>query len=286
MSNRAGKIERLEASISELAKAIEQAGGDPALEEELHKAYEGLVKAQTRKLSQLNEIQAKSEHEIEARKERLAVTVHDLKVPITVSLLNLELAGMEPEQMEKQNYLIAVRRELEFLLDTISNLLDLEQEKAIKITRQEVNLRELLDGIIERMSVIITDKPELELQNNIPATLPPIQADRHKLVRVFCNLISNAIKYTDMGHISISADYDHKTSSVSIDVQDTGQGIEPDRLPELFRLFEGDQQRMDSSGVGLAFVKLAIEAHGGGVSISSKKGEGTVVKLVVPVVGE
>lgn len=278
-----GKIGRLEAKVAELEAHGSHLRGDPAHEKKMSTAYANLARERGIALEKSASLQLESAREIEARKESMAVTVHDLKVPITVSLLNLELAGMEPDDEEKQNYLIAVRRELEFLLDTISNLLDLEQRENIQIVRQQVELRELLDGILERMSVIISDKPNLTLRNKISAKFPTIQADRHKLTRVFNNLLSNAIKYTDAGSITIAATHSKKNNSVSVTVEDTGHGIEPDRLPQLFQMFQGDAKRLDSSGVGLAFVKMTVEAHGGSVGIESKRGKGTVVGLVLPV---
>lgn len=272
-------IESLEAKVSKLKGDITRIGTDAPHEKKLLDAYGRLVREQGRLLKQLEALRRKNATEIESRKERTAVTVHDLKVPITVSLLNLELANMEAEDNEKQNYLMSVRRELEFLLDTISNLLDLEQQESIQITRQEVDLKEMLTGILDRLSVIISDKPELIFSTSFPDKLPPVQADRHKLIRVFNNLLSNAIKYTEAGSIKVSIELDRRKNKVAITVEDTGDGIEPDRLPNLFNMFEGDSMRHDSSGVGLAFVKLAVEAHGGLVSIKSKKGKGTSVTV-------
>lgn len=279
LENSSDKVKILQAKVSGLKTEIKRLGSDALLEKKLLDVYGRLVREQGRLLKKLDLLRLDNAKEIEARKERTAVTVHDLKVPITVSLLNLELAGMEPDDTEKRNYLTSVRRELEFLLDTISNLLDLEQKDTIQITRQEVDLKEMLDGILERLSVIISDKPELKFATAFADNLPPVQADRHKLIRVFNNLLSNAIKYTETGSIKVSIALERKKNLVTIEIEDTGDGIEPERLPHLFDMFEGDSTRHDSSGVGLAFVKLAVEAHGGSVSLMSKKGVGTTVRV-------
>ena len=280
-----GKIDRLEAKLEKLKTEGRRLGEDPKYQEKLRIAYAGLTKEQRRLLRELSSRNEKSTKEIVLRKERMAVTVHDLKVPITVSLLNLEFAGMEADDTEKANYLIAVRRELEFLLDTISNLLALEQGDATHVSFQEIDLRELIEEIIERMAVIITDKRGLTLENKIDPHIPSIKADRHILTRIFNNLFSNAIKYTEEGSISVSATHDSKAETVKISVADTGHGIEPERLPQLFNMFQGDSDRHDSSGVGLAFVKHAAELHGGTAVISSEKGSGTTVCVVLPVFG-
>ena len=282
--NREKKIRLLEEEVKRLSGRRPVRGGNTAIEKALTATLRDLaresaleIKCFKRKLRSMASAQ-------QARSEGMAVTVHDLKVPITISLLNLELAEMESDTTEKENYFTSVRRELEFLLDTIGNLLELEQAE-IGTTQnkfQEIFLPELVDGVIVRMKVVIKDKPDLALVNELPPDFPPIIGDRHKLIRVFNNLFSNAIKYTDSGSIRTGGTVDRKKKRTTVYVRDTGQGIEKDRLPELFRFFSGDAVRFESSGVGLAFVKQVIDNHRGQVRLESTRGEGTTVHLDFP----
>lgn len=284
VKNREKKIRLLEEEVKRLSGRRPVRGGNTAIEKALTATLRDLaresaleIKCFKRKLRSMASAQ-------QARSEGMAVTVHDLKVPITISLLNLELAEMESDTTEKENYFTSVRRELEFLLDTIGNLLELEQAE-IGTTQnkfQEIFLPELVDGVIVRMKVVIKDKPDLALVNELPPDFPPIIGDRHKLIRVFNNLFSNAIKYTDSGSIRAGGTVDWKKKRTSVYVRDTGQGIEKDRLPELFRFFAGDAVRFESSGVGLAFVKQVIDNHKGQVRLESTRGEGTTVHLDFP----
>ena len=282
--NREKKIRLLEEEVKRLSVQRPVRGGDVALQKALTATLRDLarensleIKGFKRQLRSMASVQ-------QARGERMAVTVHDLKVPITISLLNLELAEMETDAIEKENYFTSVHRELEFLLDTIGNLLEIEQAEigSSQTHLQEIFLPELVDGVIRRMEVVIKDKPDLALVNELPSDFPPIIGDRHKLIRVFNNLFSNAIKYTDSGSIRAGGAVDWKTKRTSVYVSDTGQGIEADRLPELFRFFKGDAVRFDSSGVGLAFVKQVIDNHEGQVRLESTRGKGTTVYLEFP----
>lgn len=285
--NPLGKIARLEAKAADLRNQSRGNRDDPALQKKLNAALTKLADLRGLEITRINEQLQQTTRDIERRRERAAETVHDLKVPITICLLNLELAAMESDDRAEADYLTCVRRELEFLLDTISNLIELDQHSSTQLQApfQQVNLRELLDATIARMEVIITDKPKLKLMNKIKAGLPIVMANRHQLIRVFNNLFSNAIKYTDEGSITVSAKFNKKRKTVRLSVKDTGHGIEPERVPHLFNLYQGDAKRQDSTGVGLAFVKKAALAHKGEVALESKKGKGTTVYFEIPVGG-
>jgi signal transduction histidine kinase len=148
---------------------------------------------------------------------------------------------------------------------------------------EPVHLGQLVDGVIGRMSVLIADKPGLRLENALPQGLPPLRAHPHRMTRVFNNLFSNAIKYTDSGHVRVSAERAGDASLLRITVDDTGSGIEPDRLAKLFNYYEGDTGRAESTGIGLAFVKQVVNAHHGHVWLESERGKGTRVLVELPI---
>jgi len=275
------RIRELETQIERLREESREQRDDLAFQARLNDHLIHLVQERAREVEHVNRLLQEKIAETEARKERIAVTVHDLKAPITVSLLNLELAEMEPEQQEKEYYLNAVRRELEFLLDTIASMLDLEKaaNRPAASVIQDIDVNELADTVINRMRVLIKDKPALEIHNTLPAKLPALQGDRNRLMRVFNNLFSNAIKYTEEGSITIGGSLEDNGRRLHLFVSDTGAGIDAERLPRLFELFRGDSYRSDSSGVGLAYVKQAVEEMRGSVSVESERGSGTCVRM-------
>jgi len=223
--------------------------------------------------------------ENERNKERIATTVHDLKVPVTISLLNLELAEYEEDPVEKMNFFIAVRRELEFLVDTIGNTLDVAKAETGQLVfhKHDIDLDELFNNILNRLQILIKDRPCLILVNELPQNLPRLTADRNRFTRVFNNLFSNAIKYTEEGEIAVGGNFDKVSKQLKLYIRDTGSGIEPELLPKIFDFFQGDQTNTDSNGVGLSFVKNVIHALGGKISIESKKNVGTTVFIELPV---
>lgn len=280
------EIEALEAEIRRLREEVEARPGDAELQARLSGKLSDIDRARAEELARIEELYQSSLKELEYHRKRTAVTVHDLKAPITIALLNLELIEMSDDAEEVTFYRSGMRRELEFMLDTIGNLLELQRlaEGPGDISKEPLNVHELLDGVIGRMQVLIKDRPQLELINAVPADFPELMGQRHHLTRVFNNLFSNSIKYTDQGHIKASATVNHSGGGerLRVVIEDTGQGIEKQRIPTLFAYYQGDTDRPESTGIGLAFVKQVMDVHAGRVWIESERGKGTRVVLEFP----
>ena len=281
-------IRDLEEKIRRLSHEQARNTTDPDLQHRLNAHLLALVEQRAREAERYNRLLQEHVYELQVRKERMATTVHDLKIPVTISLLNLELAESEDAPSVRVLYMTAVRRELAFLLDTIANLLDLERDAGAG-TPAPVNLPSLVQALLERMQVLIRDKEGLKLACTLPSDMPPVRGDAHRLTRVLSNLLSNSIKYTETGTIEVGRvpPSDAQTPGfVRVFVRDTGSGIGADRRTKLFQLFSGDDTRYDSTGVGLLFVKKTIEAYGGRVLLESERGVGTCVTLELPIARE
>jgi CheY-like chemotaxis protein len=119
----------------------------------------------------------------------------------------------------------------------------------------------------------------------VPEGLPELSADPLRLRQIMYNLLSNAIKFTPSGgRVSVEARVlDHELELV---VSDTGIGIREEDLPRLFREFEQvsaqNAERVGGTGLGLALTKRLVELHGGSVGVSSRPGEGTVFRVLLP----
>ena len=109
-----------------------------------------------------------------------------------------------------------------------------------------------------------------------------VEGDGDALVRLFVNVLDNAIKYTDKGGVDVAAAA--TKAGIAVTVRDSGRGIPAEQLPHLFeRFYRGDASRSaEGSGLGLAIARLIAEAHGGTITIPSTEGRGTTVAVTLP----
>jgi signal transduction histidine kinase len=131
-----------------------------------------------------------------------------------------------------------------------------------------------------------SERTKVQLSLNVAPDLGNASIDPSRIERAVLNLIQNALKFTPAGgNVSVMAHRDD--GDLVIEVQDTGIGIEPRDLPRVFeRFYKVDQSRASvGSGLGLALVKHAVEAHGGRVSVQSQLGQGSTFTLVIPADG-
>ena len=113
-------------------------------------------------------------------------------------------------------------------------------------------------------------------------SLPPFAADWEKLQRTLVNLIANAVKFTGAGTVTITASTIGGTH-IRFAVRDTGTGIAPEHFAKIFEKFgQLDSRSRVGTGLGLAFCKLAVEAHGGEISVESTPGVGSTFAFVLP----
>lgn len=149
--------------------------------------------------------------------------------------------------------------------------------------KEPLNLIRLLGKSMEEMTPLCKEKA-IRLTANLPEKLPAIVGDEESLLRVFTNVIGNAIKYTpENGRITVSARCDDYYAMVSI--SDTGAGIPADKLPFVFEPFyrvRGKEERQKGSGLGLTFCKKIMELHDGEITVESRESEGSTFALKFP----
>ena len=220
------------------------------------------------------------------REEHLSFVIHDLRTPLqAVSLATTMLERSLPDESKTELFvtLSMLRRNITRLDTLIKRVLqeegNLQLDDSPKVEKREFDLWSLVESTIQDLYPIASDV-HTTLVNTVPSDMT-IFADARLLGQVFQNLISNAIKFTPNGKITVGAS---KTNDlVRCWIQDTGAGIEAERLDKIFDKLETDQQP-DKRGVGLglAIVKQIIELHGGTVAVESRVGEGSIFTLEVP----
>jgi signal transduction histidine kinase len=205
------------------------------------------------------------------------------------------LGEINPEQ---EKALGKVLRQSEHLLTTIDGVMEVTKIEAgaVVVERQEVKPRDLLEDLRSWYDLPL-DK-EVTLTWDYPPELPPIKTDSGKLKQILQNLIDNAIKFTDKGHVTVSArrvttecarptaEGNGQNGFLEFRVTDTGIGIPEELLPSIFDRFrQGDSSETRSHGgvgLGLYIVKNFTELLGGKVDVESHPGKGSTFSVALP----
>lgn len=200
--------------------------------------------------------------------------IHDLKNP-----LGAILGFTQSRRVPAERAFRIIHRSGFRMLNLIQNLLDIQriEETQLQLQPETLKLQQIVGAACDQLLFLSEQGPRL--QNLIDEDLR-VEADRQVLERVLLNLIGNAFKYTPpTGLISLAASLEDAT--VWIHVTDTGRGIPAEELPHVFDKFRGAgrSEVQASSGLGLTFCKLAIDAHGGQIRIESECGRGTLVSF-------
>jgi heavy metal sensor kinase len=220
---------------------------------------------------------ARLDHAFQRERQLTADAAHELRTPLTAmqTILGNTLAQQRTPGEYKQA-LIDLAEEASRLRKLTEELLFLARSDGHRAASYEpVNLSTLLEDIADSLRPAAKDKG-LELVCHIPEGLT-LAGDSDSLIRMFVNLLGNAIKYTTQGQITVSP-AQTINEFIEIAIADTGIGIAPEHLPHIFdRFYRADKSRATSgAGLGLAIALSIAQAHGGTIQVESEIGEGTV----------
>ena len=224
-------------------------------------------------------------------KNRLfSVIFHEFRTPITVILSNAELLadGMFGEVNGKQrNSLSTIRASGVRLLFQIENALDIAQlEAGAQAVDSEPFLMRDIQGKMSEALEDVIGRKRFEVHWEIEPEIPPLFTDAGMVAKIFRNLIDNAIKFTENGRVTVRLRFLPERQWMQCEVEDTGIGIPAERFEVIFDAFH----QMDSShtrlyggmGLGLRYVKRALELLGGGIKVESTIGKGSVFEFWFP----
>ncbi len=229
------------------------------------------------------------ERELTRRQEEFVADVsHELRTPLATvkSYIETLLDGAAEEPETRSRFLNVLTVETDRMVTMVKDLLVLSQMDSSQAywQRSEVDLQELVSEAVGQL------RQKLKVQfPGIRVIIDPacttVYADRDKIMRVFSNLLNNAVKYTPPdGEIIIRAEVEDKQAKVLI--EDTGSGIPESELPRVFERFyrvEKTRSRdFGGTGLGLSIARKVVEAHGGIIWIESKPGSGTKVFFTLP----
>jgi histidine kinase len=223
------------------------------------------------------------------RRQLIGDVSHELRTPLTAIKGSMEglMDGILPANDETYQQIHQEADRLNRLVDDLQELSRVEAG-AYELDLRPTQIAPMVETLAKRFRQQFESK-RVRLDLNLPADLPPVLADEHRILQVLTNLTGNALQYTSEGGVvTISAA--RKNGSVLITVSDTGAGITPEHLSHIFdRFYRIDKSRSRAagggSGIGLTIAKFLVEAHGGEIFVESKgAGKGSAFSFTLPVV--
>jgi len=230
----------------------------------------------------LNDMLARLNDSFQRERQFTNDASHELRTPLTAMQAILGMMHEKrrtPEEYEQA--LDDLSEESDRLRTLVENLLRLARgDKQNNNLFEEVNLSMLMKDVSDSLRPLAEAK-NLSLNCDTPENLD-VFGDSDELIRLFVNLLDNAIKYTERGEISISANNSEK--SVLVKVADTGIGIPTEHIPHIFdRFYRVEESRtLRGAGLGLAIAKEIVRAHHGEIEVRNKIGQGTVFAVSLP----
>ncbi|MBI4822463.1 MAG: PAS domain S-box protein [Deltaproteobacteria bacterium] len=260
--------------------------------EHLHRALEGYTRELERRVeertAQLAEAKDHAEAADRMKSAFLSTMSHELRTPLHsilgfTGILLQGLAGPLADEQAKQ--LEIVKNSADHLLALINEVLDLSRIESgrLELSKSPFDLAELVRR--STVSVLpLAQRKGLTLSTHFPSEYCEINSDPRRVEQVLLNLLSNGIKFTARGGVSVSLDVSQK--SVRVSVADSGPGIAPEQVSRLFLPFSQLDDRLarahEGSGLGLAVSKRLIERLGGSISVQSELGAGSTFSFSLP----
>ncbi|MCX7683455.1 MAG: helix-turn-helix domain-containing protein [Anaerolineae bacterium] len=241
--------------------------------------------------------QASAEKADRLKTRLLANVSHELRTPLHVALnyIQAALSTPNPYGTELPQALLEdlehVRQSAEHLLRVINDLLDLSRAEIdeLDLHPEIIDPRPLLEEVFHSMAESLASQGAVAWRLQLPDRLPMIQADPVRLRQILLNLLSNAHKFTESGHIVLGAEV--APPHLHLWVQDTGVGIPPELQERIFEPFvavERARRRVEGIGLGLSITRRLVALHNGTMTLESQPGQGSTfhVYLPLPSLGE
>ena len=226
-----------------------------------------------------------------AKSDFLASTSHEVRTPMNAILGMNEMILNEAKDAETINASIDIKNAGNHLLTMINNILDISKIESgkMELYDSEYHLYEIIQEC-ERYVFDRVENKRLDFIEEIDPTIPEhLYGDALRLRQILINLLDNAIKYTEHGHIKLKIDYEEKSRAVlnlKISVEDTGIGMKEDDITMLFEPFNRlnliETRHILGVGLGLTLVRNIVQIMGGKIDVTSKYGEGSTFSLEIP----
>jgi signal transduction histidine kinase len=276
--------------VIEIRLAFEQKTGPPVQDEKARNGHD-VVSMITRETESLREARLQVEALACANRRKdefLAILSHELRTPLASIQYAVRFLGTPTgEDATRQRMQALIERQLHRMGHLVDELLDVSRITSghLDLRRERLDLREVVSHAIEALQWDLFERHH-RLTTELPDAPVWLQADRGRLEQVFVNLLANASRYTDGGG-QLALRVHTEDGEAVIRVRDSGMGIAPEALPDLFDLFKqgnaADPRSKPGLGVGLAVVRNLVELHGGSVTAASAGvGQGSEFTVRLP----
>jgi signal transduction histidine kinase len=251
-----------------------------------NKRLEETVNARTAELRQANE---RLKIHDTMQKEFINVAAHELRTPTQAILGYADLIQMQQSTINREEALSRLINNAERLQRLTEDILDVTriESQTLRLNKEKFDLRDMAVSVLDDYRNRIQNGKRLKLVL-LNADKPIfVVADRGRISQVLSNVVSNALKFTKSGTISVSIEEvnnndNNKTKEFIVSVKDTGTGIDSDVMPRLFTKFVSKSQT--GTGLGLFIAKSIIEAHGGRIwAENNKDGKGATFTFTLPI---
>jgi len=253
--------------------------------QQINREMEARIEQRTAELAAAMEKAQAADH---LKSAFLATMSHELRTPLNsiigfTGILLQELAG--PLNPEQQKQLGMVQNSSRHLLSLINDVLDISKIEAgqLSLSYTYFELRPSIEKTVELVSPL-AKKKGIDLRLEIADDVTAVTSDQRRLEQIILNLLNNAVKFTDKGHVRISCRADNNYYLLS--VSDTGIGIRPEEIPGLFQPFHqidtGLSRKREGTGLGLSICKKLILMMGGAIDVQSRWGQGSTFTIRFP----
>ncbi|WP_376797586.1 sensor histidine kinase [Thermogemmatispora sp.] len=221
----------------------------------------------------------------------LATVTHELRAPLhsIISYGSLLVDGfvegtLTPEQEEHIRFMIRRAEDLSHLVDDMLDLSKIEADR-LEVRLEPLAIEGCLREVVDQLKPLAFAR-DLTLQLELPEELPRVLADGYRLRQVLVNMVSNAIKFTERGGITIRCSLLERYDMLRIAVHDSGIGISPAALEYIFEAFRqadsSTARKFGGTGLGLTIARKLVELQGGEVFVESMPGRGSIFSFVLP----
>ena len=251
--------------------------------------YRGIVKDITREHKERQDFEnakIEAEQADRSKTEYLAVMSHEIKTPLQAILGMIDLLEQTQLNEVQTSYIRHVHQSASLLQTILHDVLDLSRitSKAMTLENLSFDIKFALNSTIIQMRDKALEK-NISLKLNIADNFPTlIYGDQHRLSQILFNLINNAIKFTSVGGVTVNAE--RFENRLKFSITDTGPGIEPENLSNLFKPFvqvdSSISRKYGGTGLGLSICKRLVEHMGGKIGIRSEKGKGSTFWFEIP----